>query len=248
MKRIKKPYIVTFSIILLLGIAVGIIVIYFPNLFKKHDIPKTVDVFGSPRAQTQKNFPATQPEFTAVIGDIKPASLHQQLIKVYKIGDTKKTAVFERPFYADGFRGNGLSYKFASSSAEIIQSGSLGTIGCTTNDCVLPWSNFYIWDTNNHTFSLDNASHKDEFQGLLTKYHGVDAKGCSIVGGRILSGQDDLSLTDIYKKYPTASYYCSQTQGIVPSNLIFFLQAEKTLEEIVGGDNIGSDDIRDSEL
>ena len=236
-----------FFLLLVLIISAIIIVVFFPNLFKK-TIPKTVNVFGVPQSQTQQEFPKDNPEFTAVIGAIKPASVHQQLIKVYQKGDANKTAVFERPFYADGFRGNELTYTFSSTSASFIQTGSLGSLGCSANTCMLSWSNFYSWDAHHHIFGLDNATHKESFQQLLATYQEIDNNGCSIVGGELLSQQAGLSLSEMYKKFPTAPYYCSKSQGILPSNLMFFLQAEKTLQGIVDGDNIGSDDIRNSSL
>jgi len=248
MKKIKKHYFFIIFLCFLLGIIFAGLVIYLPRLFKKPVIPQTVNVFGIPRSRAQQNFPASNPQFTAVIGNIKPASLHQQAISVYQIKDSKKTPVFERSFYDDGFRGNGLTYTLSSSSAEITQSGSLGSIGCTTQSCILQWRNFYAWNNNQHTFVLDNASHKADFQQLLAIYQFLDQKGCDLMKGTIIAGQDGISFTGLYKKYPTENYYCSQSQGILPANLVFFLQAEKTLNEIVKGENIGSEDIRNTAL
>lgn len=248
MKRIKKRYIYFFSLFLLLGIAATIIIVYFPNLFYRYTIPKTVDVFGTPIAKMQQNFPASHPEFTAIIGFIKPASLHQQSIVVYQTKNAKKISVFERPFYADSFRGNKLSYSLSSNSAEITQNGSLATLGCNADDCTLPWTNFYTWDASQHSFVLDNLNHKDAFQQLLLDYQTIDKNGCTIVGSNLISTQEGLSFTEIYKKFPTASFYCSESEGLLPSNIVFLLQAEKTLQEIVAGQNFGSDDIRDIQL
>src|SRR5579864_2372610 len=105
----RKRIIIT--VLLLLALTCLIIIVYLP---KKSVIPKPVDVFGAPRAQMQQNFPIEKPEYTAVIGNIKSPSVKQQSIKVYKIGDAKKNLLFERPFYADGFHGNDLSYTFSS--------------------------------------------------------------------------------------------------------------------------------------
>jgi len=241
MKKIKKYYIVIFSLIFLLGIFV-VIIIYFPNLFKKSVIPKTVDVFGAPRIQNHQNFPTDKPKFTAVIGAIKPASVHQQSITVYEIGSKEK--VFNRPFYADGFRGNELTYTLSSNSAEITQSGSIGALGCTDEHCSLLWSNYYKWDATQRTFVLNNTAHESEFQYLLAAYQAIDQKGCGSVSGNILPDQENLGFTQLYKKFPTAKYYCSNEQGILPTNILFFLQAEKALEKIVAGTNVGSGDIR----
>jgi hypothetical protein len=245
MKKNKKRYIFIILLFFLLGIVITTIIIYFSHLLKKPMQTQTINVFGAPRARVQHNFPASHPEFAAVIGYIKPASLHQQSITIYKINDSKKIPVFERSFYADGFRGNGLTYTLSSSSPEITQSGSLGTIGCLTNNCILPWSNFYTWSATQNTFVLDNETYKDEFQQLLTTYQSIDQKGCGLIKGTLVSGQDGFSFTQLYKKYPTSKYFCSQNQGILPANLVFFLQAEKAVQEIVSGENIGSDDIRE---
>ena len=247
MKRIKKRYIFIFSLFFLLGIVVAslIIIVYFPHIFRRYTIPKTVNVFGEPRVQNKLNFPSNNPHFTAIIGKIKPASLHQQSIIVYQIKDPKRIPVFERPFYADGFHGNELIYTLSSDSAVITQNGSLSSLGCKSDDCTLKWTNFYTWDTTQHTFVLDNTSHKTEFQQLFSTYQTIDRKGCSIVGSDQLSKQQGLSFTELYKKFPTDKYYCSSKQGIFPSNLIYFLQTEKTLQEIVNGENVGSADIRD---
>jgi hypothetical protein len=248
MGKIKKHHLFIVFLCFLLGVIVAGLIIYFLPLFKKPVITQTVNVFGAPRSQAQQNFPVSNPQFTAVIGNIKPASLHQQSISVYQLKDVKKIPVFERSFYSDGFRGNGLTYTLSSSLAEITQSGSLGSIGCATQNCILPWRNFYTWNNNQHTFVLDNASHKSDFQQLLSIYQSLDQKGCNLMKGTIIAGQDGLSFTEIYKKYPTENYYCSQSQGILPANFVFFLQTEKTLNEIVKGENIGSEDIRDTTL
>jgi hypothetical protein len=248
MKKTKKRYITTFSLFVLIGSIVAIIIIVYPHLFKKYTIPKTVDVFGPPIAKAQQNFPASNPAFTAIIGDIKPASLRQQSIIVYRLKNAKKTPVFERPFYADGFRGNELTYTFASNSAEITQNGSIGSLGCSDQQCSLLWSNYYTWNQIAQMFVLTNIRHKSEFQYLLADYQALDQKGCSLMKGKTIAGQDGLSFTELYKKYPTANYYCSQEQGILPSNIIFFLQSKKALTQIVSGENIGSNEIRDISL
>ncbi len=239
MKKINKKFIFIFSLFFLLGVIVCIILVLIP---RKPVIPKTFDVFGTPRAKTQQNFPTDNPKFKAIIGTIKPASVHQQSITVYEIDSREK--VFNRPFYADGFRGNELTYFLSSNSAEIIQSGSLGTIGCSTENCTLLWSNYYTWDATQHTFILDNTTHKSEFQYLLTTYQALDQKGCGSVSGNILSDQTNLSFTQLNKKFPTAKYYCSNEQGILPTNIVFFLQVERALQQIMKGENIGSNDIR----
>jgi hypothetical protein len=248
MKKIKKHYIISIPAFFFLGVLVAGILLYIVHSNKKSVIPKTVNVFGAPRVQAQQTFPSSNPQFTATIGYIKPTSLHQQSITVYQLKDAKKIPVFERTFYADGFRGNTLTYTIASSSAEIIQSGSLGTIGCTANDCTKPWSNFYTWDKKQGMFVLENTEHEDAFQQLFLHYQAMDQKGCSVMKGSTITGQQDLSFTQLYKKYPTATYYCSQSQGILPANLMFFLQTEEILKEIVHGENEGSDDIRDVTL
>lgn len=240
MKKIKKRYIILCLTIILLGL-VAILLIFIP---RKKAIPKPVDVFGAPRVKTSQNFPVENHEFTADIGKIKPDSVDQQSITVYQIGDPQKTIVFQRPFYADDFRGNDLTYTFSSGSAEIIQTGSLGSLGCKSDDCTLPWSNYYIWDANQRTFVLNNGTHKDMFEQLFTKYQAIDKNGCNMVGTNLVTAQEGLSFTEIYKKYPTDKYYCSKTQGILPSNLKFFLQAEKTLSAITNGEDLGSADIR----
>lgn len=240
----KKRYFFIVPICFLFGIIVAGLIIYLPHIFKKPVRTQTVNVFGSPRSQAQQNFPSSNPQFVATIGNIKPASLHQQSIVIYQLKDSKKTPVFERSFYADGFRGSGLTYILSSSSAEITQSGSLGTIGCLTENCKLPWSNFYTWDAKQNVFVLDNGTHKNAFQQLLAVYQSLDQKGCSLMKGATMAGQGGVSFTELYKKYPTAKYYCSNEQGILPSNLVFFLQTEKALQEIGSGENLGSDDIR----
>jgi hypothetical protein len=124
----------------------------------------------------------------------------------------------------------------------------IGSIGCSSQDCLLPWRNFYTWDAKQQIFVLDNATHKEAFEQLVATYTAIDEKGCSIVSKDIIKGQDGLSFTQLYKKYPTAPSYCSKTQGILAGNLRYFLQIKKTAERIVKGENVGSLDIRESSL
>jgi hypothetical protein len=110
------------------------------------------------------------------------------------------------------------------------------------------WSNFYVWNPQQQEFTLDNASHQDFFQQLLITYQAIDKRGCNIAGNNIVPDQADLTLTQLYAKHPTLSWYCSKSQGLLPANLVFFLKAEKAVQEVITGKNIGSNDIKDISL
>jgi hypothetical protein len=207
-----------------------------------------IRVFGKPNAKADLAFPASKPEFSATISSLKSPSLQQQAVTIYGSTDEKKMPVFQRQFYADGFRGKILTYSLASDSASFRQSGSLGTIGCGSDECSLLWSNFYVWDTKQHAFVLDNASHKDFFEHLLTSYQIIDDKGCSLAGTNTVPNQTGITFTQLYAKYPALSWYCSQERGILPTSLVFFLKAKKAVQTAIDGKNIGSADIQGSSL
>src|SRR6266446_1929244 len=251
MRRIRRRYVILlcFVIFLLVLGALGVVYINRKAFFPSWYAPKkfTGNIFGKPNAKADYEFPANKPEFVAKTSSIKSPSLEQQSVTVYKIVDEKKTPVFQRQFYADGFRGKVLTYSVASDSASIRQSGSLGTIGCGYQ-CALVWSNFYVWDPQQKIFTLDNSSHKDFFKQMLITYQSIDKRGCSAVGNDVVPNQTGISLTELYTKHPTLKWYCSPTRGILPASLIFFLKAEKAAQQIIDGKNIGSDDINDVSL
>ncbi len=203
---------------------------------------KVINVFGKPNVTASNMFPENKPLFTTDIASIKSSTLLQQSVKIYTLTD-KKNPVFERPYYADGFRGKSLTYIFSKDSPSFIQEGLLGTLGCVADVCALSWNNFYTWDAKQHSFVLDNTAHVDDFKKLQETYQSRNEKGCSVVEGTIEDDQMNLSFEELYKKFPNASWYCSKEQGILPSRVIFFLKAQKAIEEIVNGDNIGSNDI-----
>ena len=105
-----------------------------------------------------------------------------------------------------------------------------------------------MWDPQQNTFVLTNAAHKDFFQQLLISYQAIDKSGCSLIGTATLPTQTGISFSQLYTKYPRASWYCSQSQGILPTNLMFFLKAKKAIQEGIDGKNIGTDDINDVSL
>lgn len=184
--------------------------------------------------QPKNTFPDKNPLFTCKLNSQKTSSSDelQQSITLYLIGDETKP-VFQRSYYADGFNGNELIYKLANNADSFFQNGTLGTLGCTSSDCSLPWSNFYIWNTKENKFILDNGAQRNVFNELLHKYTAIDKKGCSLFAQNALSNQQGLSLSELYQKYPSYSSYCTKTQGLLAKNLVFFLQAEKVIGEIV---------------
>jgi len=69
MKKIKKKYIIIFSVVILLILFAVVLFIVSPSLFKTHYTPRnTVDVFGAPRSRLSSQFPADKLEFVASIG------------------------------------------------------------------------------------------------------------------------------------------------------------------------------------
>lgn len=236
-------------ILLAVLVVLGVIYINRRTLFPGWFAPKkfTGNIFGKPSAKTDYEFPLNNPQFSAKVSEIKSTPLMQQSVAVYPIVGNRQSPVFQRNFYDDGFHGKALTYYFASDSATIRQSGSLGTIGCT-KACVMVWSNFYVWDPQQNGFTLDNSSHKDFFKQMLITYQAIDSRGCGVVGNNVVPGQTGVSLRELYTKHPTLNWFCSPTQGILPTNLRFFLKAEKAAQEVIDGKNIGSNDIADISL
>jgi len=252
MKQPKKIYILFLSLVILLGILVSVFVLYLNRKWIYPHQPGTKNkvaenVFGVPNVKAAYEFPLNKPSFSAQILPLNSSSAFQQSIIVYGIDGKKKTPVFQRKFYADEFHGKVLTYNLANDSATIRQSGSLGTIGCG-NECAMVWTNFYLWNPLQKTFILDNASHKEFFKQILITYQTIDKRGCSIVGNNIVPSQTGISLTELYAKFPNLNWYCSTTQGIQPNTLMFFLNAEKAVQEVIGGKNIGSNDIKNISL
>lgn len=214
--------------------------------------PQNQNASGIIQEQPKKTFPDKNPLFTFTLTSKKTPSsssdVDQQSIIIYLINDDKKKPIFQRDYYADGFNGDELIYLFSTNSDSFKQRGTLGTIGCTESDCSLPWSNFYIWNTTANKFIVDNGAERDDFTQLLNKYNTIDKKGCSLFTQHPLPNQQGLSLSELYQHYPTNSSYCKTTQGLSTKNLIFFLQAEKVIKEILKGKNLSSNDIQDTSL
>src|SRR5258708_2229020 len=246
MRRLQKRYIILLCLVIFLLILVSLGALYInrKTLFPHWYGPKkfTGNIFGKPNEKTDYEFPLSKPQFRAKISALKLPSLLQQSVTIYPIGSNKQNPVFQRNFYDDGFRGKILTYYFASDSATIRQSGSLGTIGCT-RDCEMMWSNFYTLDTRQQAFILDNATHKDFFQQMLISYQAIDKRGCNIAGNNIVPNQADLTLTQLYTKHPTLSWYYSNSQWILSTNLLSFLKAENTVRQLLNGKNLSSNDI-----
>src|SRR6266567_8634366 len=251
MRRLKKPYVVMLCLVIFLLIlaSLGALYINRKTLFPHWFGPKkfTGNIFGKPSARTDYAFPQNKPQFTAKVSAITSESSRQQSVTVYSIGGKKENPVFHRNFYDDGFHGKILRYTFSSDSTSFRQSGSLGTIGCGY-ECSMVWSNFYVWNPQQKAFILDNASHKDFFQQMLITYQTIDKRGCSTVGSNVVPNQSGISFTELYSKYPALKWYCNPTQGILQTNLMFFLKAEKAVQQIIAGKNIGSNDIQNISL
>src|SRR6266487_1566550 len=235
MRRIRKRYVILPCLIILLALMAGFGMGYVNRraLFPGWIIQKkfTGNIFGKPNTKNVFKFPLNNPQFNAKVSAIKSKSLMQQSVTIYPLVGNTQAPVFQRNYYDDGFHGKVLSYYFASESATIRQSGYLGAIGCTTA-CSMVWSNFYVWDPQQKEFALDNSSHKDFFQQMLITYQAIDKRGCGVVSNNVVPGQTGISLKELYTKHPTLNWYCSPTQGIVPANLMFFLKAEKAVQEV----------------
>lgn len=214
----------------------------FPNLFpeKKQPIP---EVFGKPNFKTEVIFSTDDQKYKASIQGIKTASKSQQEITIY---DNKNSGIFQKKFYEDAFLGSILNYSIATDTGELTQTGSLGSIGCSTNQCFIMWTNFYALDKNSYT--LNNASHKDFFKSLLISYNTLDKRGCSVLGSNIIPNHSKISFEELYKKYPSLPYYCSKEMGILPENLKLFLKAKKAVQQVINGENISSNDIQEISL
>jgi hypothetical protein len=189
------------------------------------------------------SFPSKNPQFTATLGHDKNGSGKHESIIIYPINDKTKP-VFQSNFYSDAFHGDELSYSFSADTTTFTQKGSLSTIPCSSGVCQLEWNNFYRWDAKQNTFVLDNLSHKNFFQQLKGKYQTIDNQGCNFAGNETLPEQKGLTLAQLYKKYPSRTSYCSKSQAITNSQLLFFLKAEKVINQLVNGINLGSSDIK----
>ncbi len=214
----------------------------FPNLFpeKKKPIP---EVFGKPNFSKEINFVSDDQKYKAKIQGIKSTSKSQEEITIY---DRNNTGIFQKKFYEDGFLGSILNYSIATDTGELTQTGSLGSIGCSTNQCFIMWTNFYT--LNKNSYILDNATHKDFFKSLLISYNTLDKRGCSVLGSDIIPNHSRISFEELYKKYPSLPYYCSKDLGILPENLRLFLKAKKAVQQVIDGENISSNDIQEISL
>lgn len=241
MKKYNKWLLIIICLIFILVlVSIAIRFFFYPSR-------NVYNIFDQPNVKTDVRFPASNPQFMAEIATVKTRSINQQSIKIYKISDNKKAAIFQRFFYDDAFHGNNLVYTIYPDSASFLQNGILTSFGCEKNNCALEWSNFYKWDNKHNTFVLDNISHKYTFKQLLTTYQGIDNQGCSIIGNDIVPNQKGFSFTQLYKKFPNFTSYCSNNQQLIKSSqILYFLKIEKTLQDIIDGKNLGSRDIKDN--
>jgi hypothetical protein len=96
---------------------------------------------------------------------------------------------------------------------------------------------------------FDNVTHQDFFKQLLNMYQTMDQRGCDIAGNAAIAEQKGMSFTELYKKYPKLTSYCSKDTKLVTfSELYYFLETEKIVQEIVDGQNLSSRDIKDTEI
>lgn len=128
-------------------------------------------------------FPNKNPQFSVRINSRRTSAsssyIRQQSITIYKFGHEKDKSVFQRNYNPDGFKGDELTYIFATDSASFQQQGTLEKLDCSQADCSLPWTNYYTWDANKNTFVIDNTSHSDEFTQLLNSYQAIDTQEMS---------------------------------------------------------------------
>jgi hypothetical protein len=210
--------------------------------------PNVYNIYEQPSVKQTTRFPADKPQFVAQTSTVKTKTINQSGITISTISDTK-SPVFKRHFYDDFFHGDTLTYSTASDAAAITQTGTLASFGCSAEDCQFPWTNFYTWDADKKQFLLDNASHQEAFQQLLTIYQTMDQKGCGIAGDNVIPEQKGLSFTELYRKFPNITSYCSKDPKLVTfSELYYFLEAKKIVQEIVDGQNLGSRDIKDTDI
>jgi hypothetical protein len=211
--------------------------------------PKVYNIYEQPSAKKTISFPADHPQFTAEVSTVKTKSIDQTSILVYQFGDKKKTPVFKRHFYDDVFHGANLTYSIASDAASFSQTGMLASFGCKEDACQFPWTNFYSWDDTQKQFGIDNIAHQDFFKVLLNTYQTMDQRGCDLAGDAALPEQKGMSFTELYKKYPNLTSYCSKDTKLVTfSELYYFLETEKIVQEIVDGQNLSSRDIKDTDI
>lgn len=247
MPRLNKKAILGLTVVLL--VIVGILAFLnrntlFPSLFpeKKKPIP---EVFGKPNFKKEVEFEADNQKYKAAIQGYESESKSTQEITIF---DKNNTGIFQKKFYEDGFLGSILNYSIATDSGEITQTGSLGSLGCNSNQCNIMWTNFYTLNSEKNSYKLDNNSHKDFFKSLLVSYNVLDNRGCSILGNRIIPDHDKLSFTKLYEKYKSIPYYCSKELGILPESLQLFLKSKKAVQEIINGENLSSNDIQEISL
>src|SRR6266567_1958309 len=105
MQQPKKIYILSLSLVILLGILLSLFVLYLNRKWIYSHQPGTKNkvaenVFGVPNVKASYVFPRNKPSFSAQILPLHSSSAFQQSIIVYGING-KKEKVFQRNFYAD---------------------------------------------------------------------------------------------------------------------------------------------------
>ncbi len=154
-------------------------------------------VTGRPGAAKEYTFPGNNPQFSVNLESKKTLAsstfTKQQSVAIYLFGGENKL-VFKRDFYADGFKGFELMYSFSPDTQSFTQSGSLGSVGCMTNACKVPWSNYYQWDEGKKTFALVNSAHKDFYRQLLVEYAAINRTGLKDSEVKLLQNAENTAM------------------------------------------------------
>ncbi len=189
-----------------------------------------------------KVFPDDVPQFFVITAYDEHPTGTIETIGIYHMQNGIPKRVYSPENEEGDIYGRYLNYQFSNTESSFTETRSLGAIGCA--GCAMEWKDYYIWNASTQAFLLDNISHLDYFNNLLTKYTDVNNTGCSQGIIDTAKDQNNLTLNEIYKKYPSINEYCGGAgSGIYKSKVIVLLKAIKTLQAISSAHNLGSVDI-----
>lgn len=112
----------------------------------------------------------------------------------------------------------------------------LGYFGCHSG-CRYSWSNFYHWDASKKELILANNKHQKEMNTLMQEYKKMNQTTCQKYTSK--------TLIELYPERKNAENFCDDKADLpIDSKQVeLFLQAYKTLDRIIKGENLSDHEI-----
>ncbi len=187
-------------------------------------------------------------EFIAIFPIINPVVSYTRAGYVFEKENNGYKLIFERPFSSLSGRWTGVRFSgggsiFEGNSIEVYQ--DLGVLAGLGN--VIPWSDYYDWDSAQNTYVLANNKHIFDIKDMQKRYEDMNGSNCEKQSSTKLSNK----ILDLYPTRKNIDHYCpdnSQVPFVTKEQATSFMKGLKALEMIKNGANISKEDVEKIKL